>query len=200
MRLDPAILADLAVAVTPKAYVRVTPMAHAATPLGAGFGATRFASPTQAFKVIYLGQDLTTSVAETLVRDRFQGRAKRRLLDVEAALWGATEVAASAPLTLIDLRTTGLIRLGVSTNAARGKTQGQGRKLSQAIHDQTDAQGLIYSSRLTGRACICVYDRALPGPLAATRVIEVTRLSGFVDALRELNVSLLATTASGPTP
>jgi hypothetical protein len=72
--LDPDILADLAVEITPKAYVRVTPMAHAATPLGAGFGVTRFASPTKAFKVIYLGQDLTTSVAETLVRDRFQGR------------------------------------------------------------------------------------------------------------------------------
>lgn len=193
MTLDPDILADLAVEITPKAYVRVTPMAHAATPLGAGFGITRFASPAKAFKVIYLGQDLTTSVAETLVRDRFQGRAKRKLLDIEAALWGATEVNASAPLTLIDLRTTGLVRLGVSTEAARGKAQGQGRKLSQAIHDQTDAQGLIYNSRLTGRTCICVYGRALPGVLAATPLVEVTRLAGFVDALRELNVSLIAT-------
>lgn len=101
MTLDPDILADLAVEITPKAYVRVTPMAHAATPLGAGFGVTRFASPTKAFKVIYLGQDLTTSVAETLVRDRFQGKANRKLLDVEAETWGATEISASAPLTLI---------------------------------------------------------------------------------------------------
>jgi hypothetical protein len=58
---------------------------------------TRFASPTKAFKLIYLGQDLTTSVAETLVRDRFQGRATRKLLDLEPANWGAAEVAASAP-------------------------------------------------------------------------------------------------------
>ena len=193
MILDPKILADLAAAFTPKAYVRVTPMAHAATPLGAGFGVTRFASPTKTFKVIYLGQDLTTGVAETLVRDRFQGRVRRKLLDVEAALWGATEVNASAPLTLIDLRTTGLVRLGVSTEAARGKAQGQGRKLSQAIYDQTNAQGLIYVSRLTGRTCICVYDRAVPGGLVATPVVEVTLLAGFVDALRELNVTLIAT-------
>jgi len=191
--LDPDILADLAVDLTPKAYVRVTPMAHAATPLGAGFGVTRFASPTKAYKVIYLGQDLTTSVAETLVRDRFQGKANRKLLDVEAETWGATEVSASAPLTLIDLRTTGLVRLGVSTEAARGKAQGQGRKLSQAIHDQTDAHGLVYSSRLTGRTCICVYARALPSVLAASSVVEVTRLAGFIDALRELNVTLIAT-------
>jgi hypothetical protein len=191
--LDPNVLADLAIAITPKAYVRVTPMAHAATPLGAGFGVTRFASTTKAFKVIYIAQDLTTGIAETLVRDRFQGRARRRLLDVEAALWGITEVNAGAPLMLIDLRTTGLVRLGVSTEAARGKAQGQGRKLSQAIYDQTNAQGLIYLSRLTGRICICVYDRALPGVLVATPVVEVTMLAGFVDALRELNVTLIAT-------
>lgn len=192
MILDPNVLADLAVAITPKAYVRVTPMGHAATPLGAGFGVTRFASPTKAFKVIYVAQDLTTAIAETLVRDRFQGRALRKFLDVEAALWGMTEVNAGAPLTLIDLRTTGLVRLGVSTEAARGKAQGQGRKLSQAIYEQTDAQGLIYNSRLTGGACICIYDRALAG-LVATPVIEVTLLAGFVDALRELNVTLIAT-------
>lgn len=193
MTLDPAVLADLAVEITPKAYVRVTPLAHAATPLAAGFGVTRFASPTRRFKVIYLGQDLTTSVAETLVRDRFQGKAARKLLDLEAATWGATEISASAPLTLINLRTTGLVRLGVSTEAARGKAQGQGRKLSQAVHDQTDAHGLVYSSRLTGRTCICIYDRALPGVLSASPVIKVTRLASFVDALRELNVALIAT-------
>ena len=193
MRLDPDIVADLAVEITPKAYVRVTPIAHAATPLGAGFGATRFASPTKAFKVIYLGEDLTTSVVETLVRDRFQGKATRKLLDVEAATWGATEITTSAPLTLIDLRTTGLVRLGVSTEAARGKAQGQGRKLSQAVYDQTDADGLVYSSRLTGRTCICVYERALPGPLTASRVVELTHLAGFVDALKALNVTLIAT-------
>jgi len=191
--LDADILADLAVEIPPNAYVRVTPMAHAATPLGAGFGVTRFASPIKAFKVIYLGQDLTTSVAETLVRDRFQGKATRKLLDVEAATWGATEITARAPLTLIDLRTTGLVRLGVSTEAARGKAQGQGRKLSQAVYDQTDADGLVYNSRLTGRTCICVYDRALPGGLAASPVVELTNLAGFVDALKALNVTLIAT-------
>jgi hypothetical protein len=191
--LDRHVLAGLAVAITPKSHLRVTPMAHAATPLGTGFGITRFASPTNTFKAIYLAQDLTTGVAETVVRDRFQGRARRQLLDVEAALWGAAEVTANAPLTLIDLRTTGLIRLGVSTEAARGKAQGQGRKLSQAIYSQTDAQGLIYMSRLTGRPCICVYDRALPGRLVATPVVALARLAGFVDALRELNVTLMAT-------
>jgi hypothetical protein len=88
--LDANVVAGLTVAVTPRSYVRVTPMAHAATPLGAGYGVTRFASPTKTFKVIYLAQDLTTAIAETLIRDRFQGRVRRKLLDGEAVLWGAT--------------------------------------------------------------------------------------------------------------
>lgn len=37
--------------------------------------------------------------------------------------WGATEVSAATPLTLIDVRTMGLVRLGVSTEATRGKAQ-----------------------------------------------------------------------------
>ncbi len=192
MILDATVLADLAVAITPKRFVRVTPVAHAATPLGAGFGVTRFASPTHGFKVIYITQDLTTGVAETLIRDRFQGRARRELLDCEAMLWGVTEVTAGNALLLIDLRTTGILGLGVSTEAVRGKAQRQGRRLSQAIHDQTDAHGLIYHSRLTGGACICLYDRALP-VLVATPVVEVTRVAGFVDALRALNVTLIGT-------
>ena len=81
----------------------------------------------------------------------------------------------------------------MSTEAARGKPQGQGRKLSQAVYNQTDAHGLVCSSRLTGRACLCVCDRALPGVLAASAVVEVTRLAGVVDALRDLNVTLIAT-------
>ena len=82
--------------------------------------------------------------------------------------------------------------LGVSTEGARRKAQGQRLKLSQAIYDQLDAQGLIYSSRPTGRLYICVYDRALPAVLKTSSVVEVTRLAGSTDALREPNVTLIA--------
>ena len=189
MRLDPRILQDLAVPFAPKDYVRVTPVAHAATPLGMGYGDTRFASPTNAFKVLYLAENLTTSVAEAVVRDRYQGKARRRLHESEAERWGATSVAATRPLQLIDLRTTGLVRLGISTEAARGKAQGQGRKLSQAIHDQTDADGLLYASRLTAAACLCVFERAVP-VLHATPVAVLVTLPDFVAALQALNVVL----------
>lgn len=76
MDLDPDVAASLVVAYQPTAYLRVTPIAHRATPLGMGFGKTRFASPTDAFKLIYIAEDLATSVAEAIIRDRFEGRPR----------------------------------------------------------------------------------------------------------------------------
>jgi hypothetical protein len=44
-----------------------------------GFGKTRFASPIDAFKLMYLAKELPTSIAEAIVRDRFEGRVVREL-------------------------------------------------------------------------------------------------------------------------
>jgi hypothetical protein len=101
--LDPVILADLAVAITPKAYVRVTPMTHPATPLGAGFGVHAVRQPGQS-----LQSHLHRTGSDDSGRRNPHSRPASRhgapqTLDVEAALWGATDVNAGAPLTLIDL-------------------------------------------------------------------------------------------------
>ncbi|MFC5342901.1 RES family NAD+ phosphorylase (plasmid) [Brevundimonas staleyi] len=174
---------------TPKDVVRVTPLAHAATPLGMGYGETRFASPTQAFKVLYLGENLVTSLAEAVVRDRFQGKVGRVLDVAEVDKWAAVNVTATAPLALVDLRTTGALRLGVSTEAVKGKVQNQGRKLSQAVHDATDFDGFLYASRLTGAKCVCVFERAVR-PLTATAVVPLVRHPGLLAALKALDVEL----------
>ncbi len=177
MRLDPATLADLACAFLPGGYVRACPLVHRATPLGMGHGATRFSSPDAAFKLLYIAQDLQTALAETLIRDRFENRIRRRIGLSEVAAWGATEVVATSPLVLIDLRTTGLLRLGISTDAGRAKAQRRGRALSAAIHGRTDADGILFLSRLTGAICCAVYERAV-GKLSATPVEEVSPWTG----------------------
>jgi hypothetical protein len=123
--LDADVLADLAVAITPKAYVRVTPMAHAA-----GFGATRFASPTRAFQVIYIAQDLTTAIAETLVRDRFQGRARRKLLDVETLLAGFVDALRELNVTLLATPQAVLPKLRGSCEARRPHVQATSRRVT----------------------------------------------------------------------
>src|SRR5271166_2919685 len=44
-----------------------------------GFGHTRFSSPNRSFQLVYLAQDLATAIAETIVRDRYEGGRDRAL-------------------------------------------------------------------------------------------------------------------------
>ncbi len=132
MDLEPDVVASLVVAYQPTAYLRVTPIAPRATPLGMGFGKTRFASPTEAFKLLYIAEDLATSVAEAIVRDRFEGVTARELTAGEVAGWGVTEVSAPVPLRLLDMRTVGCFLLGVSTDITGAKAQDEARQFNSA--------------------------------------------------------------------
>lgn len=190
MKLDPKVVADLALPFWPKAYLRVMPKPHAATPLGMGFGQTRFAAPDNSFQLIYLALNLTTAVAETVVRDRFEGRAKRVLDITEVEDWVVSEVSAIEPLTVIDLRTTGLLKLGVTTNAARAKHQAAGRRLSKALYDSFAVDGVLYSSRLTSAECLAVYDRAVKPKLRSNAAVGLVRHAGLISALTAINVSV----------
>ncbi len=68
MKLDPKVVAELAVPFRPSAYLRVMPKLHATTPLGMGFGQTRFSPPDHSFKVLYIARDIATAIAETIIR------------------------------------------------------------------------------------------------------------------------------------
>ncbi|MBL8580497.1 MAG: RES family NAD+ phosphorylase [Mesorhizobium sp.] len=190
MKLDDKVVADLALPFRPKAYLRIMPKAHAATPLGMGFGQTRFAAPDNSFQLIYLARNLATAIAETVVRDRFEGKA-RRVLDIsEVEDWVVSEVSAVEPLTVIDLRTTGLLKLGVTTNAARAKSQAAGRRLSKALYERFAVDGVLYSSRLTSAECLAVYDRAVKAKLRSTAAVSLVRHAGLITALSAINVSV----------
>jgi hypothetical protein len=191
MVLDPDVVASLVAAYQPTAYLRVTPIAHRATPLGMGFGKTRFASPTDAFKLLYIAKYLATSVAEAIIRDRFEGTTARELTAGELADWGVTEVSAPVPLRLLDMRTAGSFLLGVSTDIAGAKAQDEARRFSRAVFDQTDLDGILYLSRLTRRTCVAVYDRAVAAKLDAGPVHELETLAALVPALSALRVALI---------
>lgn len=188
--LDLTIVSQLAVAFAPTSYVRVTPLAHSTTPLGMGFGRTRFASPNDSFKVLYIAKDVITGVAETIIRDRFEGKAIRQLIESEVGTWGVTAVAAR-PLNLLDLRTTGSLRLGVSTDITRAKGQDEARKFSQTGYDETDLDGILYRSRLTGEDCVAVYDRAVTSKLTAGAVVDLLTIAALIPALISLNIELI---------
>ena len=191
MHLDGAVVASLVCQLQPSSYLRSTPWIHRATPLGMGFGKTRFASPLDAFKLLYIAEDLPTSVAEAIIRDRFEGSSKRELTRAEVAGWGVCEVTASKPLHMLDLRGGGCLSLGISTDIAGGKAQDEAREFSQALYDTTKVDGIVYRSRLLkDRECLAVYDRASsklrPGP-----VVEMERLVALVPSLATLKITLV---------
>jgi hypothetical protein len=188
MTLDSAILQQLAVRADVSDYVRIIARAHAGTPLGMGFGKTRFSSPRDKFQLLYLAQDPITAVAETIIRDRFEGTVERLLLREELDRYSIAVVRNPHPLFLLDLRHVGASLLGVSTDTVRAKAQAAGRRLSQEIYDRTEFDGVLYMSRITNKQCVAVYDRAvassLKGDAAALDLPRLATLSAILDALR----------------
>jgi RES domain-containing protein len=190
VKLDPKIVAELALAFQPQSYLRVIPAAHAATPLGMGLSHTRFSSPDRTFRLIYLARDLATAIAETIVRDRFEDATERVLDHSEIEEWAVAEVSAPSSLVVLDLRTTGLLRLGVSTDATRAKAHREGQQLSKAVYNAFAVDGLLYSSRLTSAECLAVYDRAVEVKLVSTRAVNLVRHPDLIPALKSIGVAI----------
>lgn len=191
MKLDAAVVESLKVQFHPKGYLRITPLVYRVSPLGLGYGKTRFASPSDTFKILYLGKDLTTSFAETVLRDRFVGKARRLITEAEVADQGITVVGATQKLTLVDMREMGAVRLGLPTDAIRGKSQRAGRAFSELLHTNfPEVDGILYQSRLTVRSCVAVYERAVH-KLSAGPVVDLVAQRDLWMALAELNVELV---------
>lgn len=190
--LNTLVLTRLTRRVLPEAYLRCTPLVHRATPLGMGHGHTRFASPTDSFKLLYVAADLATAIAETIIRDRFEGTATREIMSSDVVTWGACEVGAKQYLRLLDLRGEGCFKLGISTDIVGAKAHHEAKAFSQHLYDTTDLDGMIYHSRLRRKNCLAIYDRAVPTKLRADDVVDLVALAGLVPALRELQVKLLS--------
>lgn len=192
MHLDPAILAAHTIPFEAIDWLRSTRWTHRATPLGMGYGDTRFASPSDSFQLLYIAEDLPTSIAEAIVRDRFEGVTTREMMRSEFDDWGVCAVSTTAALGLLDLRGDACFELGLSTDIAGGKAQDEARAFSQALYDGTDLDGLVYRSRLRkGHDCIAVYDRALPN-LTSSAVEQMESLAGLITALTTLRIDLIA--------
>lgn len=191
MALDPKILQSLTRRVVPTDYLRVTPWPRRSTPLGMGFGETRFASPTQAFKLLYIAEDLATSVAEVIVRDRFEGKIVRELALSDIADWGVCAVSATRPLRLLSLRGDACFKLGASTDIAGAKAHDEARAFSQELYDTTDLDGIVYHSRLRRKNCMAIYDRAVTRGLSSQPVVQLERLADLVPALKTLKTILI---------
>lgn len=191
MALDPKMLNSLVRRVQPADFLRCTPWAHRATPLGMGFGETRFASPSKAFKLVYIAEDVPTAIAETIVRDRFEGKTARQLMMADVKDWGVCEVTAARPLRLLSLRSDACFKLGISTDIVGAKAHAEARAFSQELYETTDLDGIIYNSRLRRKNCMAIYDRAVTSALSATNVVKLEWLAALVPALKSLKIELI---------
>lgn len=195
MKLSADALAKVTVVFKPKAYQRVFPLVFKNSPLGTGPGKARFSSVAGNFHTLYAAASLAGAIAETIVRDRFEGVPLRRLFGSELASQAIASLAAAEPLVLIDLRTDGCFQLGLSTDiaVARGQTDGwpASRELAQRLHDHTAFDGILYRSRLTGVPCIAVFDRAIAPKLTAGPGRPLLSARGLAPALQRLTVEVI---------
>lgn len=190
MKLVVAKLRERVIAAGLSDWPRILPTKHRATPASAGFGSSRYSSPSDAFRVLYAAEDFPTAFAEAVVRDRFEGKRRRYLYRPHLEQACLTAVSSSRELVLLDLRGAGAYELGVDTDASRGRDHTAGQAFSQEVHDELpDVDAILFDSRLTTGACVAVYDRAF-STLSATVPIGLMQAALLPTEITRLAITL----------
>ena len=164
-------------------------------PLGFGHGASRFSPPVgvEPYGVVYLGSSLKVAVAETLVRDRGDGRLGD--LPVEAAeldAWACAEIEIVTPLQLADLRGDGALRMGISSDVAHAADWKQSQIWSAALHGhELHPDGVIYLSRLTGEPNVAVFEGGLTKLAVASVKPLLSHSAELAAAVRWLGLQIV---------
>ena len=170
-------------------WPRILPGRHRGQPTGAGFGSSRFSSPSRQFKVLYAGEDFPTAFAEAVVRDRFEGKQRRFLYRPHLEALCVTAISSNRELALVDLTGAGTYELGIDTDANRARDHGRGQELSELLHAQlADIDGILFDSRLTNARCVAIYERALPS-LSGTVPVSLLQAGELVSELDRLEIT-----------
>jgi len=198
VKIDPSRLTGRILTAQIVGWPRVVPLRHRATPASAGFGSSRFSDPDRKFRVLYAGEDFATAFAEGVVRDRLAGKSRRFLYRPFLEQLGLTEIASSRPLALLDLTGAAAYELGVDTDVKGSRSHTSGQMFSGAVHEQMpDVDGLLFSSRLTDKRCIAIYDRALVA-LSGTPPIGLIQADQLAKELERLEITVRRRRGLGP--
>lgn len=191
MVVDGALLTSQTVLFEFSNHIRIIPSVYQATPLGCAVGNSRFGGTDKSFAVLYAARDLATALAETVVRDRFEGLEDRRLFAAELSDRAAVQIDTIKPLRLVDLRKGGCLKLGVSTDIAGAKCFDEAQSFSDLVHKVANIDGILYASRLTSQNCIAIFDRATTTHLTVSSAAPLFQLERVGNALKKLNVQLI---------
>lgn len=94
------------------------------------------------------------------------------------------------PLTLVDLRGDGPVRMGIPSDVVRGRSQPLARRWSLAMHEHPDRiDGLLYPSRLNTEINLAIFDRAV-AKLSPTNTQQLDRTPGIGRLLDDFQVAL----------
>lgn len=163
---------------------------HSRRPLGVVPTPSRFSDPDEQYAVLYAADSVRCSFWEALGRNRFMRRKRRELPRFEVEDRVIATLRSTEPLTLVDLRSDGPVRIGAPTGVAHDANHAAGRALSKATHaGLPEADGFVYDSRFTGDVCVAVFSRAI-GKLEALGVDPLERSSDFLDALDDYDITL----------
>jgi hypothetical protein len=134
----------------------------------------RFDAPTGEFGVLYVARDAHGAFIETFGHDT--GRTPF-VTESELRSRELSIVRASRALRLVDLRGTGLARMGADAELTNGTDYALARRWSLALHNHPRMpDGILYRARHDpSRTCAAIFDRA-------KRVIKATRSGTLYDA------------------
>ncbi len=187
MKRDPKHLRPHTIALDISAFPRILRSKRAHLPKELSSGPSRFSSPSGAFRVLYAAQDFPTAFAEAVVRDRFVDRQRRYIGRATLAARSVALISTMASLKVLDARGEAAYALGIDTDAVRARAHDPGQAFSEWLHAETDFDGLLHDSRLMGRACIAVYERALP-KIDASPARPLLAHADLIQELQRMNI------------
>ena len=166
---------------------------HRDRPLGAIPTPSRFSDPLGRYSVLYATQSMQCAVWEGLTRDRFTRRRRRILAFREVEPIVVVALHTIEPLSLVDLRHDGPVRIGAPTAVTHDADHRAGQSLSAATYANVpEADGFVYQSRFTGHMCMAVFDRAT-AKLAVLDLIGLVQHPKFADVLIDYEITLRST-------
>jgi hypothetical protein len=171
-------------------WPRILPSQHRSSPVNAGFGSSRFSSPSEAFRVLYAADNFPTAFAEAVVRDRFEGKMRRFLYRPHLEQLCVTSISSRRELALLDLRGAAVYEVGIDTDVNRARAHASGQALSEAVHaGMTDIDGILFNSRLTTGDCVAIYHRAF-STLSGTPPVALVQATLLPAELTRLGVTV----------
>jgi hypothetical protein len=127
-----------------------------------------------------------------MLRDQRNGQVEDYpIAETELRAWLFADIEVLEPLSVVDLRGDGALRMGVPSDVIGSSRQELARTWSVAFYDHpAQPDGIIYPSRLNRETNLAVYDRAIAKlrPVGSGPLIEA---GGFTAVLNDLNVAVI---------